>query len=180
MKDRKIDYVILGLLSHEPLSGYDIKKRIDGTISFFWKGSFGSIYPSLAAMESEGLVVKNEADGSGGREKYRYSITESGKRSLVDWLESSKAANDLKYESILKIFFGSAAGAEQTIRNIQDFEQEIRQSLEILKLYKSNLENAPDEKEHVYYYLTVLFGIRAYESYLEWCKEAVETLREIK
>ena len=40
-KDRKIDVVILGLLAHEDLTGYDIKKRIDGAISFFWKGSFG-------------------------------------------------------------------------------------------------------------------------------------------
>ena len=37
----KIDMVIQGLLSHEDLTGYDIKKRIDGAISFFWKGSFG-------------------------------------------------------------------------------------------------------------------------------------------
>jgi len=33
----KIDMVILGLLSHEDLTGYDIKKMIDGAISFFWK-----------------------------------------------------------------------------------------------------------------------------------------------
>ncbi|MDE6129590.1 MAG: PadR family transcriptional regulator, partial [Lachnospiraceae bacterium] len=48
--ERKIDMVILGLLSHEPLTGYDIKKRIDGAIRFFWKGSFGSIYPALNTM----------------------------------------------------------------------------------------------------------------------------------
>lgn len=41
-KDRKIDLVILGLLSHEDLAGYDIKKRLDGAIGFFWKGSFGN------------------------------------------------------------------------------------------------------------------------------------------
>ena len=39
-RERKIDMVILGLLSHENLTGYDIKKRIDGAISFFWKGSY--------------------------------------------------------------------------------------------------------------------------------------------
>ena len=56
-KDRKIDLVILGLLAHDDLTGYDIKKRIDGAISFFWKGSFGSIYPALGAMEKDGLVT---------------------------------------------------------------------------------------------------------------------------
>ena len=45
-KERKIDMVILGLLSHEDLTGYEIKKRMDGAISFFWKGSFGNIYPA--------------------------------------------------------------------------------------------------------------------------------------
>ena len=49
-KDRKIDMVILGLQAHENLTGYDIKKRIDNSIRFFWKGSFGSIYPALNVM----------------------------------------------------------------------------------------------------------------------------------
>ena len=39
-KVRKIDLVIPGLLTHEDLTGYDIRKRIDGGIRFFWKGSF--------------------------------------------------------------------------------------------------------------------------------------------
>ena len=60
-KDRKIDLVILGLLAHDDLTGYDIKKRIDGAISFFWKGSFGSIYPALSAMEKDGLVIGDKA-----------------------------------------------------------------------------------------------------------------------
>ena len=59
-KERKIDMVILGLLSHEDLTGYDIKKRIDGAISFFWKGSFGNIYPALKDMETQGLIIKNQ------------------------------------------------------------------------------------------------------------------------
>ena len=61
-KDRKIDVVILGLLAHENLTGYDIKKQIDGAISFFWKGSFGSIYPALSDMEKQGLVKRKKAD----------------------------------------------------------------------------------------------------------------------
>ena len=60
-KDRKIDLVILGLLSHEDLTGYDIKKQIDSGISFFWKGSFGSIYPALSEMEKSGFVKKKQA-----------------------------------------------------------------------------------------------------------------------
>ena len=35
-----------------------------------------------------------------------------------------------------------------------------------------------DQKDHVYYYLTVDFGIETYEAYLKWCRGAKKTLGE--
>ena len=74
-REKKIDMVILGLLSHEDLTGYDIKKRIDGAISFFWKGSFGNIYPALKDMENQGLITKSDTS-VGGRESNYFSFTD--------------------------------------------------------------------------------------------------------
>jgi DNA-binding PadR family transcriptional regulator len=177
-KDRKIDMVILGLLSHEDLTGYDIKKRIDGAISFFWKGSFGSIYPSLSAMEEEGFVVKQKADNSGGREKILYHITDKGLNALKGWLSEEQACNDLKYETLLKLYFGGAEKREVSLHNIDVFEENVRSDLAILKTYKENLEKSPDNEDHMYFYLTVLFGIDTYEAYLKWCAKAKKMLRK--
>ena len=41
--EKKTDVVILGFLYHEPMSGYDIKKRIDNELKYFFNGSYGSI-----------------------------------------------------------------------------------------------------------------------------------------
>lgn len=171
--------VILGLLSHENLSGYDIKKQIDNGISFFWKGSFGSIYPSLNAMEKEGLIVRvNDNKNDNKREKFLYSITEAGKSHLVTWLKDSKAANDLKYETLLKLFFGGAVGPETTIKTIEQFEREITSELAMLKEYQKNLSGVLNQSEdHLYFYLTVTFGVETYEGYLRWCKKAKQMLR---
>ena len=176
-KDRKIDMVILGLLAHENLTGYDIKKRIDGGISFFWKGSFGSIYPALNAMEKEGLVNKaKNSNESKGREKIYYEITNDGRNALIRWLDDSKAVNDLKYETLLKVFFGGVTDAEVTIRTIEEFEREVMNNLQILNIYKTNLSKVMDNKDHMFYYLTVTFGVETYVGYLRWCKEAKELL----
>lgn len=173
-KDRKIDMVILGLLAHENLTGYDIKKRIDGAISFFWKGSFGSIYPALSAMETDGLVEKSSENT--GREKIYYSITDEGRIALKSWLSESKVSNDLKYESLLKVFFGAVADESVTLKTIEDFENKVRLDLEVLKVYKNNLSQVLNEREHVHYYLTVSFGVETYEAYLRWCEEARKML----
>ena len=139
-KDRKIDVVILGLLAHEDLTGYDIKKQIDGAISFFWKGSFGSIYPALSDMEKQGLVKRKKADVSSGREKIFYQITKKGKDTLKTWLNDEKATNDLKYETLLKMYFGGSEDRSVTLRNIEIFEEQVKGNLELLKIYKENLE----------------------------------------
>lgn len=36
--EKKSDCVILGLLSHEDLTGYEIKKRMDTALKYFWGG----------------------------------------------------------------------------------------------------------------------------------------------
>lgn len=177
-KDRKIDMVILGLLFHEKLTGYDIKKRIDNGIGFFWKGSYGSIYPALTAMEADGLIVKTiPLQESSGREKIFYQITNMGKDRLALWLQDSKATNDLKYETMLKVFFGGAVDEGFTLETITRFENEIKDQLGILKMYKENLAHALTEPDHIYYYLTVMFGVETYEGYLKWCEEAKAILK---
>ena len=175
-KDRKIDMVILGLLAHEDMTGYDIKKRIDHEISFFWKGSFGSIYPALGGMLETGLVEKTgEASGS-GRERILYRITGEGRAVLEAWLKDSKADNDLKYETLVKLFFGRSAGKDVTIRNIEIFEKQVKEDLAALEFFQKNLEQVLQEEDHLYYYLTVLFGIETYEAYLKWCVKAKKLL----
>ena len=175
-RERKIDMVILGLLSHEDLTGYDIKKRIDGAIRFFWKGSFGNIYPALKEMENHGLIVKKDTS-VGGRERITYCITKDGREALKKWLADEQAGNELRYETILKLFFGGAAKKEVTIHNIDLFESQIRQELKLLRKYREELEKYLDAEDHIYYYLTVSFGIDTYEAYLKWCTKAKKMLR---
>ena len=175
-REKRIDMVILGLLSHEDLTGYDIKKRIDGAISFFWKGSFGNIYPTLKDMENQGLITKSDTS-VGGRERTTYHITESGRNKLKDWLKDEQASNELKYETLLKLFFGGAERGEVSIHNIEVFEEQVKKDLKILNTYCETLEKSLDVEDHVYYSLTASFGVETYEAYLRWCVKAKKTLK---
>lgn len=174
---KKMDCVILGLLSHEPMTGYEIKKRIDSTLHFFWSGSFGSIYPTLNQLEKDGKVTK-ENISQNGREKISYSITEFGKESLKDWLYKPSEKDELRYETLLKLFFGNETGLNSMNKHIERFENKCKSELAILNMFAKNLEKALDNDTHKHYYLTVKFGIKTYESYLNWCIEAKEQIKE--
>ena len=174
--EKKIDCVILGLLSHEELTGYEIKKRMDTTLKYFWSASYGSIYPALNDLVNRGLATKRE-DTKSNRNKLIYTITENGRDYLGKWLSQPIEKDELRYETLLKLFFGSEKGEEQALAHIEAFERKIEEELPYLLHAKKVLnESLNDNTEHKNYLLTVEFGIKTYQTYLEWCKEAKELL----
>ncbi|MBQ8133685.1 MAG: PadR family transcriptional regulator, partial [Clostridia bacterium] len=106
---KKMDYVLLGLLSHESMTGYEIKKRLNTSLKFFWGGSYGSIYPTLNELEKDGKITKEDTS-SNGRQKMTYSITKKGIAALKDWLKHPAEKDELRYETLLKLFFGNENG----------------------------------------------------------------------
>ena len=49
--------------------------------------------------------------------------------------------------------------------------------MQILRIYKENLEKVIDEKDHINFYLTVTFEIDTCETYLKWCTKAKKLLK---
>lgn len=178
--EKKIDYVILGLLSHEELTGYEIKKRMDTTLKYFWSASYGSIYPALGDLVNRGLATKRE-DTENKRNKLIYTITDDGRNYLKEWLALPVEKDELRYETLLKLFFGNDQGTEQALLHIKTFEEKIKKELLNLlgaeQVLKSCLD---DDSTHKYYLLTVQFGIKTYRAYLEWCKEAKKLLIDME
>ena len=168
---KKMDYVLLGLLSHEPMTGYEIKKRLDTSLRFFWGGSYGSIYPTLNELEKADMVTKENTSDS-KREKISYSITEKGRKTLQEWLKKPVEKDEIRYETLLKMFFGNENGFDGTLEHIERFEEKVKCELQTLRILEQSLLPVLDEDTHKYYYLTITFGIHTYESYLAWCKEA--------
>lgn len=178
--EKKIDCVILGLLSHEELTGYEIKKRMDTTLKYFWSASYGSIYPALSDLVKRGLATKRE-DTENKRNKLIYTITEEGRSYLNEWLKVPVEKDGLRYETLLKLFFGNEQGAEQTLRHIKSFEQKIKKELPYLLGAEQVLKNClDDDTAHKYFLLTVQFGIKTYRAYLEWCEETEKILMEME
>ena len=54
-------YVILGMVSTTPHSGYEIKALVDNSTRFFWAASYGQIYPELKRLSEAGLVEGSDS-----------------------------------------------------------------------------------------------------------------------
>jgi len=77
------ELIILSLLMREPIHGYLISKIINDIIGPVAKVSHGWLYPRLAILEKEGLIVaslEGDAGKQGERQLRTYQITEDGRK----------------------------------------------------------------------------------------------------
>jgi DNA-binding PadR family transcriptional regulator len=70
---------ILAVLAAQPLNGYQVIQEISDKTSGAWRPSPGSVYPTIAQLEDEGLL---EGDEERGRRTVR--LTESGRAYLAE------------------------------------------------------------------------------------------------
>lgn len=171
------DYLLLGLLSHEPMTGYEMKRRLDTTLALFWNASYGSIYPTLAQLEQEEKIIGKETSVN-KRNRITYEITKAGEDYLKEWLHEPPERDEIRYETLLKLFFGGNVGTERNLCHIADMRKRMEQELPYLKESVRQLEAADGEEAHKYYRLTALFGVKFYEASLAWCEEAEKILKE--
>lgn len=81
-----LEYVVLGLVSLAPQSGYSITSFFEDG-SYSWSASPGSIYPMLKRLEAQAVVVGDLEMEYETRPRKIYTLTELGAKLLDDWLQ---------------------------------------------------------------------------------------------
>ncbi|OGU55807.1 MAG: hypothetical protein A2V66_01325 [Ignavibacteria bacterium RBG_13_36_8] len=172
-------YVLLGLLDGRPMSGYDIKKIVEFSISDFWSESYGNIYPTLRKFLTDGLAEKTVEKQEGKPDRIVYNITPSGRKELVEWLNEPYKQRHVRDEFLVKLLFGHLLPIEITIHFIETYQQSLEERIgwyreSVANLKKQEFSNRKDLLE----YLALRQGLLVLESRLNWCEEALNTLQE--
>ena len=136
-RSNTLQYMILGLLTRRPMTGYDIKQTFDKEKAEFWTAPFSQIYPELNRMLKDNQINLLKTDSKNSRRK-TYQLTNQGQSFFKDWLilplssESTTLDND---NFILRLHF---LGTQQ--------QSTINQLLE-LRIKTINIEIAQLELE---------------------------------
>lgn len=167
-------YVILGMVSREPRSGYEIKAAVDGSTRFFWAASYGQIYPELKRLSEAGLVEGMDAS-RGERKRTVYAITVEGMEVLKEWLREAPATFETRDEGLLKLFFSgvlSPAEAADTLRALREHRLGVAERLQ-------GIEPAATEKAEggdPYPLMVLQSGIEFNEWFADWCERMEDRL----
>ena len=180
MREAKSKYVILGMLSIRPMSGYDIKKGIEESISNFWTESYGQIYPMLKSLVAQKLVTKTVERGSGKPDRHVYALTEQGRRELRRWLTEGVVPKVERNELLLKLFFGEEVETAANIELVEQYREHQRQLLEKYKVIEKEIKaRYADDSNLPYWLTTVSYGQHVTQALLRWCEETLTKLHRM-
>lgn len=172
--------VVLGILGmlRKPLSGYDIKRVIDNSVSHFWAESFGQIYPVLKLLTAEKLIQAQAAQET-SRKRILYSITPKGAKQLKAWLAEAPEPERPREELILKIFFGSESDIPHLIGHLQERRSRANAAGE---QYTQWLKIARKQNESYtpFQIMTLRAGVIMSRAFVQWADQSLLTLNQMR
>lgn len=170
-----LKYAILGLLSRESMTGYDMTRAFETTLFEFWSAKHSQIYPELKALTEAGFVeYKIEVTGT-VLEKKLYSLTEAGRQEFLRWeteLHMPKAVP--KDEFRLQLFFSDSIPPEKRVALLQEKLELHRGKLQHFRENMEKFSSVPPEKEDDFSdYLVLSGGIFREESTCRWLEQCI-------
>lgn len=103
-----LEFILLGLLTLRPSTGYDLKKTMDVSVRYISPVALSQIYPTLKRMAQNGLVQYQLVERSGKTDLKIYSLTDMGQALFRKWLEEPLKPDPYRFDTFaLRFYFSS-------------------------------------------------------------------------
>lgn len=173
-----LSHTILALLSKQPDSGYDISKHFDEKLSCYWKATQQQVYRELSKLTKNGWVAFETVPQVGKPDKKIYHITEEGWSELTRWYLEPTEPTPIREDLLVKVLIGHKMPRQLLLQEIKHRQQ----------LHSTRLAKYREDEEYLmgnsdlamqFMYLTLKRGIAYETSWLTWCDEVLEIIRNL-
>jgi len=172
-----LPHALLTSITEKPCSGYDLARRFDKSIGYFWHATHQQIYRELARMETQGWVISTEVEG-GRAGKKLFDIQAAGREELKRWASENSVPMRWRDDMMVKLRADAAIGPlgleEEFERRLEMHEKEL---LNYRAIEQRDFSAPQLSREAQLRYLILKAGISFEESRVQWTKEALHVLR---
>lgn len=173
-----LEHAILVSLTERAGSGYELTRRFDKSIGFFWRATHQQIYRVLKRMLDDGWITVEHVAQDGKPDKKVYSVGAGGRAELARWLAEPGEPVELRTDLAVKIR-GAAYGDPGAVL------AEVRRHREVhagrLAAYLAiEAADFPERARHtgsaLHQYLVLRGGIAAETAFIAWCDEVLDAM----
>jgi DNA-binding PadR family transcriptional regulator len=175
-RSESLEFALLGLLSQNPLHGYELRKRLTAIYGPFRALSFSVLYPQLRRMLENGLIQESVANPAGRSRRSRivYHLAPKGEERFAKLTDtvSPDTWEDEGFE-VRFAFFGPTSRPNR-VRILEGRHRRLREKAEILR---SDLERR-DGGTDKYLDEWRRHSLESAEREIAWLEDMIKTERK--
>jgi len=172
-----VDKIILGILMLHRMTAYELRNFIKNNFKSMYSDSLGSIQAALKKLFELEMVTFEELVEKGVNKK-RYSITETGREALIEWIKIPINTSKTKNYDFGKLFFMGYVSKKDQKTLIDKIIISMEEEYEALKKLKESID-VEEESEEIENYLLTDIEYKERIKNLDKGKELIENIREI-
>jgi PadR family transcriptional regulator AphA len=157
--------VILGLLTEEDRSGYDLLKRAEASVAHMWAPAKSQLYAVLPRLVEGGLATVRTVRQRGRPDKHVYRPTAAGRRAVQEWVDHVPPRS--WDELLLKVFFAELGSRDEVLRQLREGADEQRRFLAEYEAVRPKTRFGA---------LTLRYGLALMPGRLAWIEDALAEL----
>jgi DNA-binding PadR family transcriptional regulator len=176
-----LSHALLAALQDFPCSGYDLAKKFDGSVGFFWSASHQQIYRELTKLEEQAYIESVIVHQTSRPDKKVYQLTLAGQDFLRNWMSIPSTVVATKDELLVKLFAGSLVEPEVILAELEHHRAQHQDLLATYQAIEQQAFQCIDQPSLSarYQYITLRKGLRLEAAWLDWCEEAMEMVKEM-
>ncbi len=166
-----IKYAILGFLSWQDCTGYDLKKLINGSAAYYWSGNNNQVYTALVKLRAEGLVTSEVHEQVRYPARRVYTITEAGIKELRAWVLSKPEPPQLRNGFLVQLAWADRLTPAELDGLMEQYESAVDLQLRMLKEQQkrgAGINPGRTGRETYIWHMIDENRIGMYEKELEW------------
>jgi len=157
-------YFILGLLTRQPMSGYDVKRFLKSLSWLIGSPSAGSIYPALRVLLQDHLVKVDVELREDRPPRKVYTITQAGRRVLQLWIERPVGPGTSMKAFMMRLVLASNYPRTGLIAHMQQRRSEVAKHQHALEQIGKGL----GERDDIGQRLAVDYALAVARAELAW------------
>ncbi|MCF8176033.1 MAG: PadR family transcriptional regulator [Burkholderiaceae bacterium] len=174
-----LDHALLVSLLEKPSSGYELARRFERSIGYFWHATHQQIYRVLSRMEAAGWVAAEVQAGESAPDRKLFSVAPPGREELSRWVAEPTEPEGVRDALMVKLR-GVAFGDESTlIAELEHHRAAHANRLTCYRVIESRDFAGTLDRQRALQYLVLKSGIRFEQGWLEWCEEALSQLHRL-
>lgn len=176
-----LSHAIMTALLEEDLSGYDLTRRFQTSLGFFWEASHQQIYKELRKLAAEGLLAATAVAQATRPDKIVYSLTDAGRTALAEWIHADSHRRGSKDDLFVKLYSIGHCDPAPILEEVRDRRARHAERAALYERIRdrhyADPRALPDTRKGIY--LALAAGIRQEHMFIDWCDEALTLLSTV-